>query len=495
MALPIQPSDTQAGCNPVSSNCVIWQGPDIPCITLCKGDSISDVTYKVATELCTLVEQLNLTNPGFDLSCFSPICPKPENIHDLIQFILDQLCNLQSGATPAGTAKSLVGAPTNSCEASLACMVPIASCFQYTNTFGDLVVEMSIKDYASAIATRVCAITSDLTTLANTVTDINDRLTVIEACDPCNPPAPVIEVPTSCLSVSTDIPIVTFVETLETAFCALQNATGTPGQIASGIAQECVNLDTTPTINNSAVTYNALPGWVSAGSYSTMADAINNMWITICDIRTAVQSVVTNCCNPSCADVDITMTASFTSPNLSLTFNGSAPSFSDCYPAGMYVTVTDAYGVSYTEQVSVIPNLGGSAQLVDLTSSGLNLFTDFTVQLNVCADNAGLKCNDTIIQTVTNTALCPSVTYATDVTYIDYSFTNPLSSPVTYIVECWDNGLTAVIASETTVNPAAGAVVGSITGLVAATTYKLRLRTIIGSTLSNCPYTTATTKP
>lgn len=493
MALPIQPSDTQAGCNPVSSNCVIWQGPDIPCITLCKGDSISDVTYKVATELCTLVDQLDIA--GFDVSCFPPICPKPENIHDLIQFILDQLCDLQSGTTPAGSAKTLVGSSTTSCEDVFTCQITVATCFQYTNTFGDLVTQMSLSDYATAIATKVCDIVDDIATINATLVTLSDRIQVFEDCDACNPVIPPIEIPTSCLSAQTDIPIETFVEDLETAFCALQTATGNPTQIAGAIAQECINLDTTPTINNSAVTYNALPGWVSAGSYSTMADAINNMWITICDIRTAVQSVVTNCCNPSCADVDITMTASFTSPNLSLTFNGSAPSFSDCYPAGMYVTVTDAYGVSYTEQVSVIPNLGGSAQLVDLTSSGLNLFTDFTVQLNVCADNAGLKCNDTIIQTVTNTALCPSVTYATDVTYIDYSFTNPLSSPVTYIVECWDNGLTAVIASETTVNPASGAAVGSITGLVAATTYKLRLRTIIGSTISNCPYTTATTKP
>jgi hypothetical protein len=109
MALPIQPTNTQAGCNPVSSNCVIWQGPDIPCITLCRGDSISDVTYKVAIEICTLAEQLSLTNPGFDLTCFSPICPKPENIHDLIQFILDQLCALTTGtSTTTGTSKSLV---------------------------------------------------------------------------------------------------------------------------------------------------------------------------------------------------------------------------------------------------------------------------------------------------------------------------------------------------------------------------------------------------
>ena len=101
MALPIQPKDTQAGCNPVSSNCVIWQGPDIPCITLCRGDSISDVTYKLATELCTLVDQLAIT--GFDVSCFPPICPKPENIHDLIQFILDQLCSCCITNSSTGT--------------------------------------------------------------------------------------------------------------------------------------------------------------------------------------------------------------------------------------------------------------------------------------------------------------------------------------------------------------------------------------------------------
>lgn len=488
MALPIQPSDTQAGCNPVSSNCVIWQGPDIPCITLCKGDSISDVTYKVATELCTLVNQLDIT--GFDVSCFPPICPKPENIHDLIQFILDQLCTQQG---EIGTAKSNTGFD---CTDALNCQITVATCFQYTNAFGDLVTQMSLQDYATAIANKVCDILDDITTINATLTTIDTRLDVLEACVlPCTPPVFDVTIPSSCLSPAVNIPLETFVEDLETAFCALQTATGNPTQIGIGIAQQCINLDTTPTLNNAAVSYAALPGWVSAGSYSTMADAVNNMWITICDIRTAVQSVVTNCCNPTCADVDITMTASYTNPNISLTFAGSAPGFSDCYPAGMYVTITDAYGVSYTTQVSVIPNLGGAAQTVDLSVSGLSLYTNYTVTLNICADDAGLKCNDTIIQTVENTALCPSIVYNPDVLYIDYSFTNPLSSPVTYIIECWNNSLTAIVASDTVVNPAAGAVTGSITGLVAATTYQLRLRTIIGSTIRDCSYASVTTKP
>ena len=30
-------------CDPISSNCVIWQGPDLPCVDICYGDSISAV--------------------------------------------------------------------------------------------------------------------------------------------------------------------------------------------------------------------------------------------------------------------------------------------------------------------------------------------------------------------------------------------------------------------------------------------------------------------
>ena len=37
-------------CSPTSSNCVIWQGPDLACIKLCKGDTVSDVVAKLAAE-------------------------------------------------------------------------------------------------------------------------------------------------------------------------------------------------------------------------------------------------------------------------------------------------------------------------------------------------------------------------------------------------------------------------------------------------------------
>jgi hypothetical protein len=51
----------------ISSNQVIWDGPDIPCIDLCKGDTVTEVVYKLANELCKVVEDLNPTT--YNLEC------------------------------------------------------------------------------------------------------------------------------------------------------------------------------------------------------------------------------------------------------------------------------------------------------------------------------------------------------------------------------------------------------------------------------------------
>ena len=491
MATPIRSTDTQEGCNPISSNCVLWQGPDIPCIQLCHGDTVSDVTYKMGIELCTLVDQLDIT--GFDVSCFPPICPKPENIHDLIQFILDTLCNI----TPSGSTG------TFDCTDVMNCQMSIAPCFQYTNQFGDTVTQMSLSEYASAIATKICGIidgTVRIPYIDNTITNIEERLDTLEACVlPCTPPVVVIEIPTSCLTpTATNIPIETFVETTELALCALQNSIGSSTEINSAIGQQCINLDVTPTLNNSAVTYNALPGWVSAGSYNSIADSINNMWILMCDMRTAVASVVANCCNITCDSVDITMTASYTAPNIELVFNGTAPGFADCYALGMFVTITDSFGLSFTTQVPVIANLGAGAQLVNISTSGLNPVANYTVQLDICADAGTLRCNKTLISTISNSSFCPAMLYNLLPKAIEYSFTNAFSSPVTFTIECWNISETTLIASSSEINPAAGLVTGQVPSilsgqeLVSGASYRVRICILIGATYKCCPFTTVT---
>lgn len=489
MALPLEPTNTQRGCTPISSNCVTWQGPDIACINLCKGDSISDVTYKVATELCTLLDQLKLME--FNVNCFPPISPAPQNVADIIQFILDQLCIIQNNP-PAMT-------PAN-CATTLACLVPVPECLQYPNPLGDMVVQLSVTDFATLIGNTICGIIDGTVSVNKTLTQHTKEIDSIgQVVFPTGGLVKSIKdqliIPAGdcILSGSTNIPIVDFVEALESEFCLLKTATGNPAAISSAISQQCINLDTLPTLSNSTISMSSLPGWLDAGSVNNMAAAVNNLWLTICDMRSAVQNVVTNCCNTSCDDVQIIMDAQFATPNIQLAFTGSAGTFVDCFAAGMFVTITDAYGVAYTEQVQVIPNLGGATQTIDLSTSLLNLYTNYTVELNICASDGDLTCNKFLTVPVRNNDTCPAMTYAVSPTFINYSFTNPIAGGVTYIIECWNNGLTAVVTTDTIVNPAVGAVTGSLTGLTTATTYKIRIRVIIGSIIKDCNYATVST--
>lgn len=356
MAIPITPQDTQKNCAPVSSNCVIWQGPDIPLINLCKGDSISDVTAKLAAELTTLVEQLDIT--GFDVSCFPPICPKPENIHDLIQFILDTLCNCcvnGQGGTGSGTGSF-------TCDDVKSCEMPIAACFQYVDSFGNNVTTMTLADYAQAIANKVCSFTSQISTINNTLTDHETRLDTLEACVlPCNtePVQPVVPSSQCILPLETNIPIVDFAEELELQFCNLKNATGTPTEITTAIGLSCPNLDASPSLADpiSHPSMSNISGWTPNANVNTLAESLGNLWLTVCDLRDAYLSLKTTveaCCGVNCAD-NIFNLAGTMITRLSAQINMSgviANAFQFCAGTSGTVKIIDPWGAIVTATTS-----------------------------------------------------------------------------------------------------------------------------------------------
>jgi hypothetical protein len=92
-----------SNCVPTSSNCIIWQGPNIECIGLCQGDTITDVIYKLATAYCELSNQLQANN--FDISCIE--CPEGidctvDNIQDLLDVLIAKICELQTSVGTSG---------------------------------------------------------------------------------------------------------------------------------------------------------------------------------------------------------------------------------------------------------------------------------------------------------------------------------------------------------------------------------------------------------
>lgn len=502
MALPIQPTNTQAGCNPVSSNCVIWQGPDIPCIDLCKGDSISDVTFKVATELCTLVTQLDIQY--FDVSCFPPICPKPENIHDLIQFILDTLCSQQVGAPAKAT----------DCEELLSCPVTVAPCFQEPNSFGDLITQLPLVDYATAIATKVCEILEDIVVIQGDIISLSDRIEVFELCDACNPDIPAITVPSSCLSPSTNIPIVTFVEAMEAELCDLKTAVVGDGTVSQTIvdavlAEQCQGIESATPLSQPYASMGLIPGWVTAssGNFTTLSAAVQNLWITVCDMRAALNNVVTNCCN-ECNQVMLSLAdSSYNSATTTLTidFVGTIPAGVTC-SGNVILQITDCNGISFNYNTgSDLCTLLGTSINVDFSVSAPGTFNTGCVgayAYNINSGTGGLnlittsnqKCDISVSQFVAGGAVPALVITPVSTTTLRATFTPTYVGPVTYYLELWDNSYTGIVSSVVINTPPTGIAYNhSFSSLTTGTTYQTRMTMIAGASNETGPFYPGTT--
>jgi hypothetical protein len=129
-------------CTPTSSNCVIWQGPDLKCIDLCKGDSISEIVYKLACKLCDLVDQTDVST--YDLDCLDlDKCNFPESFRELIQVLIDSICEIK---TQLGTTT-----PSNSGSGCPTCELVTATCFQ-----AELGPYANIDTYVIALGNKIC---------------------------------------------------------------------------------------------------------------------------------------------------------------------------------------------------------------------------------------------------------------------------------------------------------------------------------------------------
>jgi len=271
------------GCNPISSNCVIWQGPDIPCIDLCKGDTVSDTVFKLATELCGVLDQLDVTT--YDLSCLNLTTCDPKDFHALIQLLIDKICALNEccSQNAGGTREDQV-CPDD-------CIVAICEAFQYQDQFGNTVTTMPLKDYVVAIGNKVCSIVQQINTINLTLQNHETRITYIEenCCDDTPPALPSL-VPTCIGTPPNALVLDDFVQILEAAFCELRAATGTATELYLAINKQCAGLDNENQLSGPGIMA-TIPGWVTSGNYNTVADAITNMWLTICDMRAAIKYI------------------------------------------------------------------------------------------------------------------------------------------------------------------------------------------------------------
>ena len=270
-------------CSPISSNCVIWQGPDIPCIKLCRGDTISDVIDKLAKELCNIMELLDVN--GYDLSCFDLASCKPQNIQELIQFLIERICAVE--AVDAAAAATPTTTVNQARSASADTLVTVASCFVVGTT-----TVMPVAEYAIAMGTRICSIIDQISAINSQISNLDIRVTTLETT-----PIPVYTLPSFAIACDIDSLIsgniysidLILQEFINDVWCSFYAATGSTTDLLSAVSAQCI-LGTDFTKVNPAATYAMqYPTWIQPTV--TIADLLNNAWIVLCDLYNG--SVVT----------------------------------------------------------------------------------------------------------------------------------------------------------------------------------------------------------
>jgi len=401
------------GCDPISSNCVIWQGPDIECINLCKGDTVSTVVNKLALELCNILDTFNINN--FDLACLTLNDCGPQDFQSLLQLLIQKVCDLEN-LNPDGSPCD----PTAS-EGCPDCIVDVAECFYFIDRLGDQQTTMQLVDYVKAIGNKICQIVSQIETINATLDNHENRIVVLE-----NKPDPTLDLPfisPSCVLPSSPAqPIDQVLIALEQQFCQLRDATGDPTAIYTALLNQCSGLTQSSKLNGSGTMGN-IPGWNS--TVSNLAQGVTNMWLTLCDIRAAIQSIQATCCTgTACEDVSISMEVVLTGPDqLTFFFSGSVPGGFLEPGSSSTVVVTDALSSSKTINIPVINYLNNPGGYTVTNLAPLNTATNFVAQLNFQVTDGESECGRVITDTVINDAVCPSLTLIPTSYEIGFTFT------------------------------------------------------------------------
>lgn len=278
-------------CTPIASNCVIWTGPSISCIKLCTGDTVSDVVFKLATELCTLLDQTNVTT--YDLACFNLAACPPTTFDQLIQLLIDKICALEN-ITPTTTTTTTTSttSPGKSTTASALVsdyLLTAAPCLG-GGTVG-------LVDYVNMIAAKICDIVTQITIINAEINSLDIRVTALETA-----PIPVFTLPTftiQCAISTLPALSVQAIDTVLEAFindewCPYKVALGTYSDLSTAVSSQCVSgLDTAlvTQYTTSTIMQVYYPSYV--GTPTTVAEALSNLWIALCDVRNAGQAETT----------------------------------------------------------------------------------------------------------------------------------------------------------------------------------------------------------
>lgn len=266
----------KTACTYQSTQCVIWEGPDLPCINLCKGDSIQDVVYKLAEKVCLMADAIQIDATTINFSCIREgDTTTPDTLKETIQALIYKAC--ESTSTGGGTTGELPN-------------IELPSCLWHADINGDLITIAPLNEAVSILAGDFCQLSTTVTSLQSQINVLDGRLDTLELAGSGSGgggtvvPTPITISP-SCVSGTPGVAIAigTAFEALEASYCNFKSLLGTTAQINTAVASQCFGLGALDQLFNSTDQMNELTNWST--SPATMAQSLTNAWLTICDMR------------------------------------------------------------------------------------------------------------------------------------------------------------------------------------------------------------------
>lgn len=467
--LPINNKDTMP-CTPISSNCVIWQGPDIECINLCNGDTVSQVVYKLATELCTLIDTACECNP--DLTGLVPGCltgiTGADSLVTVLNAIIAKACEAPT-STELNVTQNRVAADGN---------ILLPECLYYNDQFGNPVTELPINEYVVYLANEICEILDSIKLINNAISNFETRIGILENCVlPCKPQKDVVtQVVSSCFFPGKLTEISILILAIEEDYCRHKSSVGTTQEILNSISAQ--NIYGTTDRLSSTGTYASDAKWIN--NPANLSQTIRDQWIVIGDLYTAVKDIQDNCCDTGCTSVNFGFTYNIITDgsgvaktlNLNFTSTSFSSAYSDC-GGNTNVKITDSVGNEINQSVNVA-TLQNTPSGANISLTSLNVNNAITVVVDFCITDGVNQCAEKQTVIIPLETVCPTDIAASGITEdeVTVTFTNVLGTAVSYKIDIIDVTTAAVAATATVLSPPFS-VSRTFTGLASGTDYNI----------------------
>lgn len=344
----------------MSTRCIVWNGPSVPCLEICNGDVLSEVVHTIATKVCDLNSQLDLS--AVDLTCLiDNTPPEHKDVKTIIQLLLDNQCTL----------KQLIDDFTPG-DANITLNLNLR-CLKQFDQFGNEVPQ-NLNQTFQSIINQVCTNKTDITNLQATTNDLQNQIDNLPA--PQNYTEPSVAICTT----GTSKPLSQAVPLIAKDLCDYKDLIGSADDVSAAIAKQCAGLNTLLA---------ATLGWDSAPA--TLADSLGNLWIAYCNVLNRVKVIETTCCGPTCDKIKLGIIVTFNDDgtmNMAFTYGAGTfipTGFVDC---GSVITLKDKNDVTRTLVGTTISQEG---LIEDISLAGLATGTvKVGIQSKFClADETG----------------------------------------------------------------------------------------------------------